>query len=107
MPTPEGKTEGKVERKDIPEGSYINMGGSPEDRLPTPVSQIPKTLDMAAYAAFLIGCVLTAPIKDFHWFLYLAFALWGAAVGFWLASRMAQSAIFLQSNRDQHRPGKT
>ena len=105
MLTPEEKAAGKVEWKDIPLGSYINMGGFPDDQLPTVVDKIPQTLGIAACFAFVIGCMLALQIKEFHGFLYLAFAGWGAAVGFWIAARMAQSAIFLQSDIDREKKG--
>ena len=52
MLTPEGEVEEKDPRKAI-----------------TWVARLRITLDVAAFAAFLLGFLLTAPIKEFHWFL--------------------------------------
>jgi hypothetical protein len=105
MLTPEEKAAGKVEWDDIPLDCYIDTGGFPEDQLLTTVDKIPQTLGIAACFAFVIGCMLALQIREFHWFLYLSVAGWGAAVGFWLASRIAQSAIFLQRDIDREKRG--
>ena len=46
-------------------------------------------------------------VPSVTWFVTWFDLVWGAAVGFWIASRMAESALFLQEDREREKKGLT